>query len=1004
MSCHKSGLEPPPQRPRAASINSLTSSGRHGTTYTTPDQPKNKRSSSSLERAAYAEQAAGGSTHNVPAIRQTRDISPVYPLREDGLSKAKSSHFGFHRTTKQQPPGKGKLTRTVLRRKPSSISQYASSNPRLNFGAERSPPPAWSNGSLAQYGNIPDSMTSMIVEVGNDNNTTLPAPRIVPELDRSRHAVPYRSSKEKLASKIPHKLSTHDLPPPTPVYSSQSGQNRQSSGHSISPSTQFSESSGPAPYSRNTTPNSVSSQSPGIVSPIKSSSRITYGSPSRTRPPVTRRCTESDPDLDPVGPRGLPSLRESLTSSSSGSTVKDNEKGKRREKQKRLSPPPPSPPPRKSSQRVRMAREQEAVSGPTISSTLGAGNDLAALKYAADAQMMGRSSTAPPMRPSREGTLDLSAHLAQLSESMAVVHSNLYALGNSANSSAKFTAGPLSRSESSTPLNIGQAARPVLSSRIPSRRYSPNPAPQKTREATSQPMNLGTVQDLRPKEGAQPERRLRSPSPSAKRFGFLNPPRTATEPSTPRAGSEKKIPKRGPQAGTGHEGYGRHAFRSRSSSFAAAETSRDRLVSMARPSFDSHNSKTTKDSFFLQRMSPVVIAGGGKIIENQNTSTKLDRTESATSSFAAGSLSPQMSLSKDETTTTTLLPSALPTNSVNKPMSAYPLPSVTKDSQAKSLSESSEKEVKPTLALRRSMQRLKHVDQEPLKLPQPIKVTSRGTSPVISSHDPSMTSLSSFDEIPWGNIGLRRVAKPKILEKPATQPRSPRKQKWNFFQRAKADPEIPALPIASASAPKAVAHYAMMPMDEQEALEKAVALEDIMREVAEAETTRVSLDGFALGTSTSENLRRQENVYQPALWWKYESPPDLRADVEKTRAQLEPQETTAMTKADNAVRPRLQHVGRIPRVAARPPQMSPKSFSRPFVHTSMAEDLSNPEVEHEDFLPSSERKSSVVTTSSGSYSGLFSATENITAVAPDSQDPLEEDEVWDEYDDILVAL
>lgn len=1063
MASYKSGSDPPP-RTRAASREASTTSKRYGT-YT-PDQPKDKRSSWSLGRA-YGEQAQP-SPYTAPAIGDTRNAAPVYPRCEDSLSKPKSSHFGFHRTPKQPPsreaspsneasPSKGKHTRNVLRRKPSSISQHASGS-RVTLGSERSPPPAWSNGSLAQYGNIPDSMTSLIMEVGHGNDTSTSTPRMIPELERYRYAVKYRSSKEKLATEIPHKLYTHDLSAPTPLHSSQSGQSRYSGA---SPSTQFSEASGPASYSRNTTPTSMSSQSPGITIPNKGSSRIAHVSPTHTRPPVTRRRAETDADLEVVEPQGLPSVRESLNSSSSSSTVKDfnNEKGKEKKK-KRLSPPPPSPPPRKSSQRARIAREQETASGPTVSPILGSGNDLATLQYAADAHMIGRSRTAPPMRPSREGTPDLSAHIAQLGESVAFIRSNLHTLGSSGESSSNFPTSPLSRSASSTPLNINRGARPVLYSQIPARGYSPGLASQKTRASTSKPSNLGTVPDLRPKEGTQSERCQRTPSPGAKRFALFGR-RTVTEPNTPRTVLERKNPRRGPQAGTGHEGYGRHAFRGRSTSSTAlnaslaVDTSRDRSTSIARPSYESHNGKATQDSFFLQRMSPVIITGGGGVPELRRTESAtnlagLPRPSLESKALFAHPLSPQTSLSKDATTRTTLWPSALPRNFVNKSQSAYPLPSVAKDIQARRPSESSEMEVKPTLAVRRSMQRLL-VDQEPLTLPKPINVMSRGTSPAISSHDASMKSLPSLDEIPWENVGLRRVAKSKIMQKPCKPPRSPRKQKWNLFLRTQAGKpglEISVPPIIAEPAP--VAHYAMMLMDEQEALENAVGLEDIMREVAEAETTRVELETFEFGTY-SGNLRRQGKVHQPASW-KYESPPDLRADVDRTRAQLEPQETAIM-RAANVTRPRLQQVGRIPQVTpARTAQMSPKSFSRPFARMSMTMDSGTPDVankasvavgmegrsiaeptlvtetgqeigagvgdpsssettehlrqapgselEHEDFFRFSHRKSSVVTTSSSSYSGLLNATENITAVVPDSQDPLEEDEVWDEYDDL----
>jgi hypothetical protein len=94
------------------------------------------------------------------------------------------------------------------------------------------------------------------------------SPVIYPELDRYRDIQRPVYSSEELALNVPFRLATHDLPPPTPG-SLFSGNSSQLSAHSASPSTRFSESPSLGPYSRDTTPTSMSSQSPGLVAPSR---------------------------------------------------------------------------------------------------------------------------------------------------------------------------------------------------------------------------------------------------------------------------------------------------------------------------------------------------------------------------------------------------------------------------------------------------------------------------------------------------------------------------------------------------------------------------------------------------------------------------------------------------------------------------------------------------------------------------------------------------------------
>jgi hypothetical protein len=156
----------------------------------------------------------------------------------------------------------------------------------------------------------------------------------------------------------------------------------------------------------------------------------------------------------------------------------------------------------------------------------------------------------------------------------------------------------------------------------------------------------------------------------------------------------------------------------------------------------------------------------------------------------------------------------------------------------------------------------------------------------------------------------------------------------------------------------------------------------------------------------------------------------------------EPPTDLHLVKETAPTRPsRLPQVGRIPKViSARPQATSPKSFSRPFARLSTIQPIqasistidkdsvavgpspekpSTPEpflgvrkddrqssadsktdstaASHKDFLAFSPRKNSEATTSSSG--GLSFA--GTTAVIPDPHAALEEDEVWDEYDDLI---
>ncbi|KAH9223842.1 hypothetical protein DL95DRAFT_57774 [Leptodontidium sp. 2 PMI_412] len=1004
-----------------------------------------------------------------PSTRQ-RPERPERPERPKGIT---ASSFGFGRAAskapaeKVQPELKGKSSRNVLRRKPSSIAQLPGNTRPGIERAGSSSPTKWSQTSAEQRPSIDSSMRS--TEAYNEIFTRPKArappvkdsPPIIPELDRYRTGPEAFGAHSRVHADLPPKLSTHDLPPPTPLlsgtpvyYSGGSSHHRYSgysgSGYSASPSTRFSESPGPGSYSRDTTPTSMSSQSPGIIAPLKPiTPRLRQGSPALSRPPVTsvtrRRAVSipSEGDSVPVDQHGLPSLRESLTSSSSNSTVKGEGKPKEKKKKKRLSPLPPSPPPRKSSQKFKKARSEEQDS-PSKPSQAPAKPVMTSTESSpAKAQVVQASAAAPkkagpPARPSREGAPDLQA---QLGESMAVIQSNLAGISFSPD-------GRRSSLPRSTITSPPLGPRAQQSSRLPSRNPSPVPVQSSPREATPAPSGLGIIPSLKPQQNPPASRGMvsRTPSPSLAntkpRFGLFGR-RTKTAPELPTVEPKEKVLRKGPVAGTGHEGYGRYGHRGRSSSAGGLGRGRDRSMSGASSSQESVGSTRAHDPFLLERMSPVIIAGGGEIVENRNASSEFSRSESNTS-LLLGRPSMDSKGSSNlshEVSRTTLWPSALP-KEPTKRASAIAMP------KGRRPSDSSDDGIgKGSLAFRRSVQRLDS-SSSALNLPRPLNF-SGGASPSINSLDTSIMSDESQLDMRQELEKARKIqiTKPKKLEK---RPRSPRK--WNFFHRSHPTPKLeaqPALQVTVAkSAPKsaAIPHYAMLDSSDEQQDLGAFDLEDILRDADIVSLSNEELDLLQFG-EIKENQRRMEDLHSlmvPPLDDK--APIFLSPEPIQVTPEL-PQTDLHLVKETAPVRPsRLPQVGRIPKViSARPEATSPKSFSRPFARLSTAQPLPKPQIidkdsvglgpsppkpstpepfqtrfpygemedvsrqssaesktdstgaSHHDFLAFSPRKNSEATTSSSG--GLSLA--GITAVIPEANAALEEDEVWDEYDDLI---
>ncbi|KAJ5010904.1 hypothetical protein K4K57_006503 [Colletotrichum sp. SAR 10_99] len=923
----------------------------------------------------------------------------------------------------------GPRPRNVLRRKKSSVAQKT---PSLSHGSTDSTRTSSSSSAPRSRSSLDPGMqldrgiTESPTEIRIAHVVDLPKTQaqpvtIYPELDRYRdYTYTGRPSTSSEGSSVDflHRLATHDLPPPTPVFS---GTSSQLSAFSGSPSTRFSESPGPGPYSRDTTPTSMSSQSPGLVIPMRiPAPRTRQLSPAVTRPPVTRRRAGSANEMDAFSadPQGLAAVRESLTSSSSNSTVREVER-KSSVKKKRLSPLPPSPPPRKSSQKF----------------TQSPGNDESPSKAAREPAMpimtppspvqspprlMPSASPrqTPPARPSRENTPDLQS---QLFGPLPIIHSNL-------------SSASLVNDRRPEPQVLSRSVTPLYSEKPPQSRL---PA---SREATPAPRPATSDK--------KKERPTRTPSPGTSafsRFPFFG--RRKTAPEVTQVDKKEKPARKGPAAGTGHEGYGRLGAIRRRSGSSSANGARNSMGPAS--SQDSLSSNQPTDTFLLERMNPVIISGGS-VVENRNNSVDLPRSESNQSLGYA---------SETSTTSSTgrfgLAPSAIPRGP--HPSLSHRRPSDSSDSEAVTM--------KSTLAFRRSVQRLRtSPDQSPLKLPQPINTTSI-SAPSIDSHDTTILSDDSqFEkhrEVIRGRIAAATATPPKKLTKRARSP-----SKWKLFSRSRSQPNkkepepVPVAATVKVVQHKPAAFYTMMDGSEQED-SGPPDVEEILREAAVFDLPSpppIKETVKERRASTTSQDQRRESLSRLTQPTKSSQARRNSASAKPTSTSI-PAIRSMKTQASqsNAAKPaerpsRLPQVGRIPKVVtSRPEHTSSRSFSRPFNRISMSmppddaafnpdfvasgptPELSTPELSRgesaattatsvetnsdprssiiplktpemvqigREFLAFSPRKNSECTTSTSSSGGMYTMADAL-AYVPDPNAPLVEDEIWDEYNDLI---
>jgi hypothetical protein len=379
--------------------------------------------------------------------------------------------------------------------------------------------------------------------------------------------------------------------------------------------------------------------------------------------------------------------------------------------------------------------------------------------------------------------------------------------------------------------------------------------------------------------------------------------------------SPKKLQRRGPSAGTGHEGYGKYAKRGRKQSGETAGTrsDSDRSQSSTRriPLF-SHSRKTSTtsrrtsqsdlDEFAVPRLKPVIMRGGSQ------TSVATDNP----SSEPAYLHSPEMGSSRGMT------PSPAPVDQQGYNMTRVVSP----------LSQSSLRSLSPrtgepsqSLAVRRSQRFGPTADS--IRLPTPIRTDDLHARPTINSYDTSVSSTvpsSTAPSLPPSE--LYRID-PGLLKE-----RKSRRRWWNPFKSQRQGIVVPkpvsisapepemAVTIATGPAPRSIPYYAMIESESEEN-----TAEHMVERYDEA-VRRAPSPSPEHEQEANVPRRATESVLLPsAPIWTTEGSIAHRAALEGGSTR------------DASKQPRLAQVGRIPKVVNRSERRfkpSRQSFSQPF--------------------------------------------------------------------------
>ena len=566
-----------------------------------------------------------------------------------------------------------------------------------------------------------------------------------------------------------------------------------------------------------------------------------------------------------------------------------------------------------------------------------------------------------------------------------------------------------------------------------------------------------------------------------------------------RSGSESgdRAHKKGPVAGTGHEGYGKYAKRGRSGSTSSSvsrgrstSTSGTANSSIARTPISRNSSvrgrdEPDMDDFLLERLAPVFISGGGVAdhrASGQGTYQPSSR-ESSSRMVASDIRHPGQLpvVALDFSSDSAANEEAEEARRLRRESRSIPHGHSHPSGLVEATGTSAFDSLQPnlTLAARRSLHRSQLLKElEPTKMPAPINTRILAPSPVGSQDTVLKSGRTTESTIPLSDE-ISEVREGNWLRTKRVGKRTRSPKRWNFFQRALASPkkstvhgwhkdlnsasELPAT-VSMVSGSRPLPYYAMLDASEQEDLRPAP--EDTMID-------RTMQNDFGVPPGSPELNKyehgplKEDNKYSMLL----PSPPSYPADFVNThhvqtqmkaeilrQPEVPPVSESASLEPPKPRVPRLQQIGRIPRVVSKRDRLHnppPQSFSRPFARSTPQTNLAAPNISQhlgssqldplalvtntenapsdlwqhraaakpaiapvlaqeadeasrpvnpDEFLIFPSRKFSDISASSSSGGGSFAAAIATTAIVPEPSTAPGEDEVWNEYNDFLDTV
>lgn len=406
-------------------------------------------------------------------------------------------------------------------------------------------------------------------------------------------------------------INTQNLPPPSVLHSASSL------------STRYTES--PGIWSRGSTPTSVSSCSPGLFHSSKAGHHLKHLSPSETRRPVSPLTQMSSPQSE-LGRRSIRSPSVDKSTAALASLVNETSKSTDSTKSHVI---PKSALPRRtsvySSLPTRTKTDTPSTQKDQQETEKNVSNPAETLGSPTAANKLKNSGSAPS-RPTREGTDQLEL------EPSPVIRSDLPPKIVSSHKRRE------SVGKSSTPAKSSNHSAATSSDSLQTKRQSRIPS-HTTSQAMSQKPSRTSSQDQSDKQDTKSP--TTPSSATTRRFGLF--PKRPKPETDAQVSAQYRLPRKGPAARTGHEGYGKYAQRGRRMS-ASSNASANRTRSTSTTDSASKSASSRKgsfknrpdleiDDFLLNRLEPVVINGGG-----MDGPTTLMRTQSEQSAMSGCSM------------------------------------------------------------------------------------------------------------------------------------------------------------------------------------------------------------------------------------------------------------------------------------------------------------------------------------------------------------------------------